>query len=58
MGGFYERLVREIKLSLKKTIRKSLLNYEELETVVVEVEGILNSRPLIYVGEENKQLRK
>lgn len=44
MGGFYERLVRDIKLSLKKTVRKSLLKYE---TVVVEIEGILNSRPLI-----------
>ena len=56
MGGFYERIVKDIKLSLKKTIRKSLLKYEELETVVVEVEGILNSRPLTYVGEENEQL--
>ena len=49
-GGFYERLVGLVKLSLKKSLGKSCLSSKELETVIVEVEAVLNSRPLVYVG--------
>ena len=51
-GGFFERLVRSVKRCLKKVMRISKVNYEEFETLLVEVEGILNSRPLTYVSEE------
>ena len=42
-GGFFERLVKSVKLSLKKCIRNARLNYDELSTVLVEVEAALNS---------------
>ena len=45
-GGFFERLVRSVKRCLKKTIGKARLTYEELLTIIVEIEGVLNSRPL------------
>ena len=50
-GGFYERLVRSIKNPLRKTLGRSLASFRELETVLVEVEGVLNSRPLTLVSD-------
>ena len=49
-GGIFERLVRSVKRCLKKTIGGATLTYEELLTVVVEVEMILNCRPLSYMS--------
>ena len=37
-GRFYERLVRAVKVSLKKILGKSMLGYEELETVLLKIE--------------------
>ena len=52
MGGFYERLIREVKTALKKVLGRQTLTMEELRTVICEVEGVLNSRPLTYVSDE------
>ena len=51
-GGFYERHIPIVKSSLKKVVRKALLNYNEMVTIITEIEG-LNSRRLIYLNEEN-----
>jgi len=50
MGGFYERLIGLVKQSLRKSIGKICLTMVQLETVVKEVEAIVNSRPLVYLG--------
>ena len=52
-GGFYERLVRSVKTCLKKTIGRALVTYEELQTVLCEVEAVINSRPLAYISEDD-----
>ena len=52
-GGFYERLNRLVKNALRKILRKSKLTYEELETIIIEIEGVLNSRPLTYVDDSD-----
>ena len=48
-GGFYERLIKGVKLCLKRNVGKSRLSYDELQTIVSEIEGVLNSRPLTYL---------
>ena len=52
MGGFYERLVGIVKKSLRKAIDKVCLTSEQLLTILKEAEAVLNSRPLVYVGED------
>ena len=52
-GGFFERLIRSVKRCLKKILKNAKLSYEELLTVVTEVECVLNSRPLTYVSSED-----
>ncbi|GBM79526.1 hypothetical protein AVEN_209499-1 [Araneus ventricosus] len=48
-GGFYERLVKTVKEPLRKILGKALLTFEELSTILSEVEVIVNNRPLTYV---------
>ena len=48
-GGMFERLIRSTKRCLKKVIGRAKLDYDELLTVVTEVEMIINSHPLSYV---------
>ncbi|GFX06721.1 integrase catalytic domain-containing protein [Trichonephila clavipes] len=47
-GGFYERHIRTEKLALRKTVGRATLFRNELETLLIEIEGVLNSLPLIY----------
>ena len=52
-GGFWERMVQGVKKSLRKVIGRAYLNFEELRTLLVEVEALLNARPLTYVQEDD-----
>ena len=49
-GGWWERLIGLTKMSLKKVLGRSRVSLPVLQTLVVEVEAILNDRPLTYVS--------
>ena len=49
-GGMYERLLKDVKKTLYKTLGKSNMTFEQLEGVIVDIERLLNNRPLTYVG--------
>ncbi|XP_056324239.1 uncharacterized protein LOC130237344 [Danio aesculapii] len=48
-GGIWEREIRTLKAALNQTLGAQHVSEEVLTTVLVEIEGILNSKPLGYV---------
>lgn len=53
MGGLHEAAVKSCKYHLKRILSNALLTYEEFLTVLVQIEGILNSRPLCPLQSKN-----
>jgi len=51
-GGFWERLIGLTKATIKKTLGRAHISLQVLQTVVVEVELILNNRPLTYLSDD------
>ena len=48
-GGLLERLVRSTKCCLRKALGQAKLSHDELLTALIEIEMVLNSRPLTYI---------
>ena len=44
--------MEHMKLAMKKTLRRASISREQLETIVVEVETMLNYRPLTYASSD------
>lgn len=42
-----------VKLALKKTLVKSILSYEELETILCKTKDVINCRPLVYLNDDD-----
>lgn len=51
-GGLWEAGVRCIKTHLRKVIGNSTLTYEELSTLLSQVEACLNSRPISLLSDD------
>lgn len=49
MGGAWERMVRSIKAALGNVYSDEKLDDESLQTLLVEAEAMVNSRPLTYL---------
>ena len=45
----WERLIGLTKLTLKKVLGRAFTTLNSLQTIIVEIEAILNDRPLTYV---------
>lgn len=53
-GGWWERFCRAVKEPLRKVLGKALLTFSELNTLLVKIEGVINSRPLTAVSDDNR----
>ncbi|XP_025763702.1 uncharacterized protein LOC109202593 [Oreochromis niloticus] len=51
-GGAWEREVRSVKTALKVVLKEQTVPETVLRTVLVEVEGIVNAKPLGYVSSD------
>lgn len=52
-GGVFERLVRSTKHCLRKALGQAKLSHDELHTALIEIEMVLNSRPLTYIAPDD-----
>ena len=52
MGGYYERMVGMVKRCLRKSLGKLALTLMQLQTIVKEIEAVVNTRPLTYVDDD------
>jgi len=51
-GGHFERMIGSVKGCLRKVLGNARLSFDELNTVLPEVESTINLRPLTYHYEE------
>lgn len=52
MGGCWEHMGRSVKRILKVLLKEQIITDEVLHTVLTEVEGILNSRPITQIHQD------
>ena len=55
VGSQFEWMVGLARNSLNKTVTKDLLFWRELKEVLLDIENVLNSRPLNYSEVGNSQ---
>nr|XP_022910028.1 uncharacterized protein LOC111421117 [Onthophagus taurus] len=51
-GGKWEASVKSVKTHFKKVVGATTLTYEEFSTVLVQIEAVLNSRPLCSISDD------
>lgn len=56
MGGLWEAGVKSVKGHLMKVIGTQILTYEELYTLLTQIESVLNSRPLCAMSSNPNDL--
>ena len=51
-GGFWEWLIGLTKQAIRKTLGRTFISLDQLQTVMIEIESMLNDRPLTYVNSD------
>ena len=51
-GGYFERMVGCVKRCLRKVLGKAKLALDEIRTLLIEIEGTLNNRPITYIYDD------
>ncbi|GFW81678.1 uncharacterized protein TNCV_2883521 [Trichonephila clavipes] len=57
IGGLWEAGIKSTKQLLIKTMKSAVLNFEELVTLVTQIEACLNSRPLTPLSNDPQDLQ-
>ncbi|UYV77367.1 hypothetical protein LAZ67_15000707, partial [Cordylochernes scorpioides] len=55
-GGFWERMIGIVKQLLRSVLGSARVTNEELQTLLCDVEALVNNRPLTYVSEDDDEL--
>ena len=53
-GGWRERFCRVVEEPLRKVLGEARLTFTELNTLLVKIEGVINSRPLTAVSDDHR----
>ena len=54
-GGAFERFVRSTKCCLRKLVGRAQFSFDELVTMLAEIESVINSRPLTCVSMDDME---
>ena len=50
--GFWERLIGLTKMTMKKVLGRTFVSLTSLQTIVTEIEAVLNDRPITYMSSD------
>ena len=56
-GGVYKRLIGLTKTCLKEVLDRSLASFFQLNTLLKEIQAVLNDHPLTYITSDNQDIQ-